>query len=81
MAAGYLLKYWMGMSKEEITAEWNPELRAAVDDDIADAREKVGRVAFERIVERAESGEVAAVEWLEKRDFIRMPSAPREIAF
>ena len=44
-----------------------------MDSEIAKEREKLEGNALTRIIQRAEQGEVAAVEWLEKRGFIGMP--------
>jgi len=69
-----LRQHWQGVPSEEIGANLEHQRTA---EEVDAAVEKEGAAlegnAFDRIIQRAEQGEVAAVEWLEKRGFINMP--------
>ena len=69
-----LRQHWQGVPSEEIGAKLERQ-RTAEEVDAAVKREGAALEgnAFDRIIQRAEQGEVAAVEWLEKRGFINMP--------
>ena len=60
----------------EATKDWpRPLSEAEVWDEICAERGKLAKEAKENIVKRARAGEVAAVDWLERRGFISLPKA------
>ena len=69
-----LRQHWQGVPSEEIGANLERQRTA---EEVDAAVEKEGATlegnAVDRIIQRAEAGKVAAVEWLEKRGFINMP--------
>ena len=69
-----LRQHWQGVPSAEIGANMERQ-RTAEEVDAAVEREGAALEgnAFDRIIQRAEQGEVAAAEWLEKRGFINMP--------
>ena len=69
-----LRQHWQGVPSEEIAAGQEHQ-RTAEEVDAAVEKERAALEdnALDRIIKRAEAGEVAAVEWLEKRGFIGMP--------
>lgn len=69
-----LRQHWQGVSSEEIGAHLERQCTAEeVDGEIAREQAELEDNALTRIIQRAEQGEVAAVEWLEKRGFHGMP--------
>ena len=69
-----LRQHWQGVPSEEIGTGLDRQ-RTAEEVDAAVEKERAALEdnALTRIIQRAEAGEVAAVEWLEKRGFIGMP--------
>ena len=69
-----LRQHWQGVPSEDIGANLAPQRTAEeVDDAVEKERTALEDNALDRIIEQAEQGEVAAVEWLERRGFIGMP--------
>ena len=69
-----LRQHWQGVPSEDIGASMAPQRTAAeVDDAVEKERTALEDNALDRIIEQAEQGEVAAVQWLERRGFIGMP--------
>ena len=69
-----LRQHWQGVPSEEIGANLAPQRTAEeVDDAVEKVRTALQDNALDRIIEQAEQGDVAAVEWLERRGFIGMP--------
>ena len=68
-----LRQHWQGVSSEEIAAGQERHTTEDVEDAVEKERAALEDSALDRIMQRAEAGEVASVEWLEKRGFINMP--------
>lgn len=69
-----LRQHWQGVPSEEIAANLDRQCPAEeVDGEVAREQAELEDNALARIIQRAEQGEVATVEWLEKRGFIDMP--------
>ena len=74
-----LRQHWQGVPSEEIAANLDRQCPAAeVGGEVAREQAQLEDNALARTIRRAEQGEVAAVEWLEKRGFIDMPSKRSE---
>ena len=69
-----LRQHWQRVPSEDIGASLAPQRTAAeVDAAVEKEHAALEDNALGRIIEQAEQGEVAAVEWLERRGFIGMP--------
>ena len=69
-----LRQHWQGVPSEEIAAHLEHQRTAEeVDGEVAREQAELEDNALARVIQRAEQGEVATVEWLEKRGFIGMP--------
>lgn len=69
-----LRQHWQGVPSEDIGASMAPQRTAKdVNDAVEKQRAALEDNALDRIIQQAEQGEVAAVEWLERRGFIGMP--------
>ena len=69
-----LRQHWQGVLSKDIGASLSPQRTAAeVDDAVEKEPAALEDNALDRIIEQAERGEVAAVQWLERRGFIGMP--------
>ena len=74
-----LIETWVGMSWEEITDNWKPpakkeDYEAAVEGE----KNKLANASLEGIIKRAQAGELDAVNWLEERGLLKLPS--REVS-
>ena len=74
-----LIETWVGMSWEEITDNWKPpakkeDYEAAVEGE----KNKLANAILEGIIKRAQAGELDAVNWLEERGLLKLPS--REVS-
>ena len=74
-----LIETWVGMSWEEITDHWKPpakkkDYEAAVEGE----KNKLANAILEGIIKRAQAGELDAVNWLEERGLLKLPS--REVS-
>ena len=70
MASRNLVRHWLGISKEDITKNWEQDRRDQYDEIMANERMRVETAITDGIQTRAENGELDAVEWLEKRGFL-----------
>ena len=69
-----LRQHWQGVPSEEIAVNLDRQRTAEeVAGEVAREQGQLQDNALARIIQHAEQGEVAAVEWLEKRGFISMP--------
>ena len=74
-----LRQHWQGVPSKEIAASLERQRTAEeVDAAVEQERTALEDNALDRVIQRAEQGEVAAVEWLEKRGFIDMPGKRSE---
>ena len=74
-----LIETWVGMSWEEITDNWKPpakkeDYEAAVEGE----KTMLANAILEGIIKRAQAGELDAVNWLEERGLLKLPS--REVS-
>ena len=74
-----LIETWVGMSWAEITDNWKPpakkeDYEAAVEGE----KNKLANAILEGIIKRAQAGELDAVNWLEERGLLKLPS--REVS-
>ena len=74
-----LIETWVGMSWEEITDNWKPpakkeDYEAAVEGE----KNKLANAILEGIIKRAQAGKLDAVNWLEERGLLKLPS--REVS-
>ena len=74
-----LIETWVGMSWAEITDNWKPpakkeDYEAAVEGE----KNKLANAILESIIKRAQAGELDAVNWLEERGLLKLPS--REVS-
>ena len=74
-----LIETWVGMSWEEITDNWKPPAKkenyeAAVEGE----KTMLANAILEGIIKRAQAGELDAVNWLEERGLLKLPS--REVS-
>ena len=70
-----LIETWVGMSWAEITDNWKPpakkkDYEAAVEGE----KNKLANAILEGIIKRAQAGELDAVNWLEERGLLKLPS-------
>ena len=66
MTYSALIRHWMGMPPDQITAKWTAD-PATLDDVLAAQHRRLVKSALAAIERRANAGEIAAVRWLESR--------------
>ena len=79
MSYGTLIRTWMGMSREEITDNWKlPAKKEDYEAVVERERDKLAGAILGGIIKRAEAGELDAVNWLEERGLVKLPSKPQK---
>ncbi|WP_419942796.1 hypothetical protein [Candidatus Palauibacter sp.] len=63
MSYGNLVRRFSGMSDEEITASWTAD-PATLDEVVAAERRELAKSVLTGVKERANAGDMAAIEWL-----------------
>ena len=71
MVDRYLVDHWMGKSAEDITASWTAPYKNRWEEELRSRKAKFARKIVEAIARRAEEGDVAAVDWLIDRGWVR----------
>ena len=66
MTYSALIRHWMGMPPDQITAQWTAD-PATLDDVLAAQHRRLVKSVLAAIERRARVGEIAAVKWLEDR--------------
>ena len=72
MGITHLTDSWLGMTASDIAADWRePDtVTQHLDDDLSNLK----RRALQGILDKAETGDVAAVSWLEAKGFLHFLS-------
>ena len=74
-----LIETWVGMSWEETTDNWKPPAKKEDYEAAAEGeKNKLANAILEGIIKRAQAGELDAVNWLEERGLLKLPS--REVS-
>ena len=74
-----LIETWVGMSWEEITNNWKtPAKKEDYEAVVEGEKNKLANAILEGIIKRAQAGDLDAVNWLEERGLLKLPS--REVS-
>ena len=70
MASQGLVGHWIGMSEEAITVRWDMDQRARFKEIIANEQQRTVTKILDGIQDRAQAGDIGAVQWLEDRGLL-----------
>ena len=70
MVSGNLVRHWMGMPKDELTAQWDSDQRDRFDEIMENQQKRLEETIVAKIGLRAKRGDIPAFEWLERRELI-----------